>query len=198
MTKYKAKYSGKVYNTREEAMQDNAAYLSNVKKRRESPGNRLVNGWYDNTIGLVGNIADAIADGVATVFRKPAPPAYGGGSSRGGGYTSTWVPGYRPKNKSNFNAAFDEARDAGAETFIFGDKLYNTIKEGNPIREYNNRHVGHNRTEEQIRQRNGYGKDYGPIGGIYSVLPVIPYAYGGEINISNIRRRLSSGGKKSR
>jgi hypothetical protein len=100
------------------------------------------------------------------------------GQGAGGGWGT--AP-YVPKNTKSFSEAFDEARQAGAEDFIFGDKIYNTIKEANPIREFNNRIVGNSRTEKQIRARKGYGKDFGPIQTKEAVLPIIPYAEGGTL-----------------
>lgn len=106
---------------------------------------------------------------------------YNGGSFHGSGAGGSWDEPYIPKNNKTFNDAFDEARNAGAEDFVFGDKIYNTIKEANPVREFNNRIVGAGRTEDVVRRREGYGKDFGPIQTQEAVLPVIPYGLGGTL-----------------
>lgn len=61
--------------------------------------------------------------------------------------------------------------------FWFVGKKYNTKKENNPIREYNNRWVGNNRMSSNIRKRKGYGKDYGPIPGVMNMFPMTADTY---------------------
>ena len=62
------------------------------------------------------------------------------GSGAGGRFTLT--PRY---SNITFNEAFDAATEAGEPYFWYGEKLYNTNKELNPIREINNRHVGNSK-----------------------------------------------------
>ena len=64
---------------------------------------------------------------------------------------------------------------------MFGDKEYSTAKEANPVREFNNRFVGAGRTEQMIRDRGVYGKDYGPLTGPLAGVPFITYALGGDL-----------------
>lgn len=144
----------------------------------KSAARQLAEGWYNSTVGGAVALGDAIVDTTKRIFRKGRKPS---DTFNGSGATSRWKPAYRPKNAKNFNEAFDEAKDAGAETFMFGDKEYSTIMEANPFREINNRYVGAGRTEDLIRRRKGYGKDFGPIGGTYSLLPFVPYAFGGDM-----------------
>lgn len=56
-------------------------------------------------------------------------------------------------------------------------KRYNTLKENNPIREINNRAVGSWRDSVVTKDRTGYGKDFGPIKGGTSLIPIITETY---------------------
>lgn len=56
-------------------------------------------------------------------------------------------------------------------------KRYNTLKENNPIREINNRAVGSWRDSVVTKDRTGYGKDFGPIKGGASLIPIITETY---------------------
>lgn len=101
---------------------------------------------------------------------------FGGSKSfRGSGAGGQWVP-VRPTTKkfNNFNDAFDDAVDRKASTFTFGNKLYNTKKEANPIREFNNRTVGSYRDTVMVNDRGkNYGIDFGPIKGPASLIPLV-------------------------
>lgn len=101
---------------------------------------------------------------------------FGGNKSfRGAGVGGGWTP-VKPATKkfNNFNDAFDDAVDRKASTFTFGNKLYNTKKEGNPIREFNNRTVGSYRDTVMVNNRGkNYGVDFGPIKGPASLIPLV-------------------------
>ena len=101
-----------------------------------------------------------------------------GGTFRGAGAGGTWTNDYKSnKGFDNFNDAYDDAVEHNAKTFIFGNKRYNTIKENNPIREINNRAVGSWRDSVVTKDRTGYGKDFGPIKGGASLIPIITETY---------------------
>lgn len=101
-----------------------------------------------------------------------------GGTFRGAGAGGTWTNDYKSnKGFDNFNDAYDDAVEHNAKTFIFGNKRYNTLKENNPIREINNRAVGSWRDSVVTKDRTGYGKDFGPIKGGASLIPIITETY---------------------
>lgn len=113
-----------------------------------------------------------------------------GGTFRGAGAGGTWTNDYKSnKGFDNFNDAYDDAVEHNAKTFIFGNKRYNTLKENNPIREINNRAVGSWRDNVVTKNRTGYGKDFGPIKGGASLIPVITETY----NPKRIKHRLGGG-----
>ena len=113
-----------------------------------------------------------------------------GGTFRGTGAGGTWTNDYKSnKGFDNFNDAYDDAVEHNAKTFIFGNKRYNTLKENNPIREINNRAVGSWRDNVVTKNRTGYGKDFGPIKGGASLIPVITETY----NPKRIKHRLGGG-----
>jgi hypothetical protein len=123
---------------------------------------------------------------LATAYQKLNPNSnynkqkgkFKGGTFRGAGAGGTWTNDYK-SNKSfdNFNDAYDDAVEHNAKTFIFGNKRYNTLKENNPIREINNRAVGSWRDTVVTKDRTGYGKDFGPIKGGASLIPIITETY---------------------
>lgn len=123
---------------------------------------------------------------LATAYQKLNPNSnynkqkgkFKGGTFRGAGAGGTWTNDYK-SNKSfdNFNDAYDDAVEHNAKTFIFGNKRYNTLKENNPIREINNRAVGSWRDSVVTKDRTGYGKDFGPIKGGASLIPIITETY---------------------
>lgn len=123
---------------------------------------------------------------LATAYQKLNPNSnynkqkgkFKGGTFRGAGAGGTWTNDYKSnKGFDNFNDAYDDAVEHNAKTFIFGNKRYNTLKENNPIREINNRAVGSWRDSVITKDRTGYGKDFGPINGGASLIPIITETY---------------------
>lgn len=123
---------------------------------------------------------------LATAYQKLNPNSnynkqkgkFKGGTFRGAGVGGTWTNDYKSnKGFDNFNDAYDDAIEHNAKTFIFGNKRYNTLKENNPIREINNRAVGSWRDSVVTKDRTGYGKDFGPIKGGASLIPIITETY---------------------
>lgn len=132
---------------------------------------------------------------LATAYQKLNPNSnynkqkgkFKGGTFRGAGSGGTWINDYKSnKGFDNFNDAYDDAVEHNAKTFIFGNKRYNTLKENNPIREINNRAVGSWRDSVITKDRTGYGKDFGPIKGGASLIPLITETY----NPKRIKHRL--------
>lgn len=105
---------------------------------------------------------------------------FGGGKGfNGSGAGGTWI-NVKPATKkfNNFNDAYDDAVNRGASTFKFGNKLYNTKAEGNPIREINNRAVGSYRDTIMTNDRGkNYGVDFGPIKGPATLIPLVYDTY---------------------
>lgn len=123
---------------------------------------------------------------LATAYQKLNPNSnynkqkgkFKGGTFRGASAGGTWTNDYKSnKGFDNFNDAYDDAVEHNAKTFIFGNKRYNTLKENNPIREINNRAVGSWRDSVVTKDRTGYGKDFGPIKGGASLIPIITETY---------------------
>lgn len=123
---------------------------------------------------------------LATAYQKLNPNSnynkqkgkFKGGTFRGAGAGGTWTNDYKSnKGFDNFNDAYDDAVEHNAKTFIFGNKRYNTLKENNPIREINNRAVSSWRDSVVTKDRTGYGKDFGPIKGGASLIPIITETY---------------------
>lgn len=138
-----------------------------------------------NFIRSNGSPIDNIA-ALATAYQKLNPNSnynkqkgkFKGGTFRGAGAGGTWTNDYKSnKGFDNFNDAYDDAVEHNAKTFIFGNKKYNTLKENNPIREINNRAVGSWRDSVDTKDRTGYGKDFGPIKGGASLIPIITETY---------------------
>lgn len=132
---------------------------------------------------------------LATAYQKLNPNSnynkqkgkFKGGTFRGAGSGGTWTNDYKSnKGFDNFNDAYDDAVEHNAKTFIFGNKRYNTLKENNPIREINNRAVGSWRDSVITKDRTGYGKDFGPIKGGASLIPLITETY----NPKRIKHKL--------
>lgn len=137
-------------------------------------------------------------DALVTAYQKLNPNSnynkqkgkFKGGTFRGAGAGGTWTNDYKSnKGFDNFNDAYDDAVEHNAKTFIFGNKRYNTLKENNPIREINNRAVGSWRDSVVTKDRTGYGKDFGPIKGGASLIPLITETY----NPKRIKHRLGGG-----
>lgn len=123
---------------------------------------------------------------LATAYQKLNPNSnynkqkgkFKGGTFRGASAGGTWTNDYKSnKGFDNFNDGYDDAVEHNAKTFIFGNKRYNTLKENNPIREINNRAVGSWRDSVVTKDRTGYGKDFGPIKGGASLIPIITETY---------------------
>lgn len=123
---------------------------------------------------------------LATAYQKLNPNSnynkqkgkFKGGTFRGAGAGGTWTNDYKSnKGFDNFNDAYDDAVEHNAKTFIFGNKRYNTLKENNPIREINNRAVGSWRDSVVTKDRTSYGKDFRPIKGGASLIPIIIETY---------------------
>lgn len=123
---------------------------------------------------------------LATAYQKLNPNSnynkqkgkFKGGTFRGASAGDTWTNDYKSnKGFDNFNDAYDDTVEHNAKTFIFGNKRYNTLKENNPIREINNRAVGSWRDSVITKDRTGYGKDFGPIKGGASLIPIITETY---------------------
>ena len=136
---------------------------------------------------------------LATAYQKFYPTSnynkqkgkFGGGKGfNGAGAGGTWTdvkPATRKFN--NFNDAYDDAVNRGASTFKFGNKLYNTRAEGNPIRELNNRAVGSYRDTIMVNNRGkNYGVDFGPIKGPATLIPLVYDTY------DKLRKRHRLGG----
>lgn len=132
---------------------------------------------------------------LATAYQKLNPNSnynkqkgkFKGGTFRGAGAGGTWTNDYKSnKGFDNFNDAYDDAVEHNAKTFIFGNKRYNTLKENNLIREINNRAVGSWRDSVITKDRTGYGKDFEPIKGGASLIPLITETY----NPKRIKHRL--------
>lgn len=112
------------------------------------------------------------------------------GSGAGGSWTNV-KPATRKFN--NFNDAYDDAVNRGASTFKFGNKLYNTKAEGNPIREINNRAVGSYRDTIMTNDRGkNYGVDFGPIKGPATLIPLVYDTYDRPRKIHRLGGGLTS------
>lgn len=74
---------------------------------------------------------------------------------------------------SNFNEAFDNAVQKGLREFIFQGRRYNTKKENNPVREYNNRWVGQTRSADVNNPSKTYDRQAGPLRGPMSLIPMV-------------------------
>ena len=85
----------------------------------------------------------------------------------------------------DFNEAFDKAVKAGLPEFLFQGRRYNTKKEHNPVREYNNRWVGAGRRSDVKNPSKAYDHQAGPIGGSLSLIPVVTDTYIGSPNRPN-------------
>lgn len=147
-----------------------------------------------NFIRIYRNPVDNIA-ALVTAYQKLNPNSnynkqkgkFKSGTFRGADVGGTWTNDYKSdKGFDNFNDAYDDAVEHNAKTFIFGNKRYNTLKENNPIREINNRAVGSWRDSVITKDRTGYGKDFGPIKGGASLIPLITETY----NPKRIKHRL--------
>ena len=108
---------------------------------------------------------------------------YGGGTFTGAGATSRWgdehtdsYPGVK-----DFNEAFDKAVAENQKTFWFQGREYNTQKENNPVREFNNRWVGALRSPNVKNPSKAYDRQAGPVGGPMSLIPMVTDTYNPEL-----------------
>lgn len=99
-----------------------------------------------------------------------------GGSGRGGRFKLTHVD---KSDYEYFNDAYDAAVRDNAETFTWGNRVYNTRKENNPVREVNNRDVGGRRKVTSVENLppNVYPKEDGPIRSILNAYPIVTETY---------------------
>lgn len=99
---------------------------------------------------------------------------FGGGSFYGSGAGGSWdETSADTYNVDNFNQAFDMAVADGLKEFIFQGRRYNTQKENNPIREYNNRWVGQGRRTNKKNPSKAYDHQAGPLGGPLADIPMV-------------------------
>lgn len=99
---------------------------------------------------------------------------FGGGSFYGSGAGGGWdEPTSDTYNVGNFNQAFDAAVADGLKEFTFQGRRYNTQKETNPVREYNNRWVGQGRRANKKNPSKAYDHQAGPLGGPLADVPMV-------------------------
>lgn len=98
----------------------------------------------------------------------------------GGGATSSFnVNDY---SDLTFNEAFDKAYNNAEDVFRYGEKLYNTKKENNPVRELNNRFVGGSKSRSKLTKKDSYQHTTGPykLKGLESF--PMKFSFGGHLN----------------
>lgn len=133
------------------------------------------------------NALDALSNAEENLFetgglKKKVPGGYGGGSFIGSGAGGGWTPSKDTYSDVNdFNDAWDRAVADGLKEFTFRGLRYNTKKENNPVREFNNRWVGEGRKAKGQPYKT-YDNAAGPIGGILSLLPDVTDTYIGNPN----------------
>lgn len=110
----------------------------------------------------------------------PIGGKFGGGKSIGGGAESS----FNVNDYSNltFNEAFDKAYNNKEDVFKYGEKIYNTKKEANPIRELNNRVVGSSTSRSKLTKKDSYQHTTGPykLKGLESF--PMKFSFGGHLN----------------
>lgn len=131
-----------------------------------NPRKKLLDGWYDNTIGNIVKLADIIKS------RK----TYNKGTSQGGGAGGRFKQ-QQSYSTNNFNEAYDRAVENNDSIFVFNGRNYNTLRENNPVREANNRVVGLKRRRDDKDTNKGYAREAGPIRGTESIIPIITATY---------------------
>ena len=118
-----------------------------------------------------GGLIDAI-DKIDTIEKNLFP--YGGGTFSGSGAGGSWENSTDTYPEvTNFNEAFDNAVKAGLKEFTFQGRRYNTKKENNPVREYNNRWVGQTRSADVQNPSKTYDRQAGPLRGPMSLIPMV-------------------------
>ena len=136
--------------------------------------------WYTS---LLYNMPGAtFKDGkyVGNRLLHPIGENYGGGKTMGGGATSSFnVNDY---SDLTFNEAFDKAYNNAEDVFRYGEKLYNTKKENNPVRELNNRFVGGSKSRSKLTKKDSYQHTTGPykLKGLESF--PMKFSFGGHLN----------------
>lgn len=159
-----------------------AIFAQNAAKWKHALGGKLDNEtpWY---YPFLYNMPGAsFKDGryVGNRLLHPIGESYGGGSTAGGGVTSSFnVNDY---SDLTFNEAFDKAYNNDESVFKYGEKLYNTKKENNPVRELNNRFVGGSKNRSKLTKRDSYQHEVGPyrLKGLES--PFTKFSFGGHLN----------------
>nr|DAQ71200.1 MAG TPA: hypothetical protein [Crassvirales sp.] len=110
----------------------------------------------------------------------PIGGKFGGGKSIGGGAESS----FNVNDYSNltFNEAFDKAYNNKEDVFKYGEKIYNTKKENNPVRELNNRFVGSSKSRSKLTKKDSYQHTTGPykLKGLESF--PMKFSFGGHLN----------------
>lgn len=142
-------------------------WLATKNKQAENKNN-----FGTSTIGNVSSFMNSFAGGGGK---------FGGGSFEGSGSGGSWDD--EPANTynvSNFNEAFDRAVKEGRKEFIFQGRVYNTKKENNPVREFNNRWVGQGRKANKKNPSKSYDHQAGPIGGALAAIPIVTDTYIGS------------------
>ena len=108
---------------------------------------------------------------------------FDGGGFAGAGAGGSWdTETLQNVEGKDFNEAWDNAVKAGLKEFIFQGRRYNTKKENNPVREYNNRWVGASRRADVKNPSKAYDIQAGPIGGPLSLVPLVTDTYIGSPN----------------
>ena len=136
--------------------------------------------WYTS---LLYNMPGAtFKDGkyVGNRLLHPIGGKFGGGKSIGGGAESS----FNVNDYSNltFNEAFDKAYNNKEDVFKYGEKIYNTKKENNPVRELNNRFVGGSKSRSKLTKKDSYQHTIGPykLKGLESF--PMKFSFGGHLN----------------
>lgn len=159
-----------------------AIFAQNASHWKHALGGELEDGtpWYTS---LLYNMPGAtFKDGkyVGNRLLHPIGENYGGGRTMGGGATSSFnVNDY---SDLTFNEAFDKAYNNAEDVFRYGEKLYNTKKENNPVRELNNRFVGGSKSRSKLTKKDSYQHTTGPykLKGLESF--PMKFSFGGHLN----------------
>lgn len=159
-----------------------AIFAQNASYWKHALGGELENGtpWYTS---LLYNMPGAtFKDGkyIGNRLLHPIGGKFGGGKSIGGGAESS----FNVNDYSNltFNEAFDKAYNNAEDVFRYGEKLYNTKKENNPVRELNNRFVGGSKSRSKLTKKDSYQHATGPykLKGLESF--PMKFSFGGHLN----------------
>ncbi len=164
------------------AMVKKANFARNAAKWKHALGGELNDGtpWYYPFLYNMPGASFKDGKYVGNRLLHPIGGSYGGGRTIGSGATSSFnVNDY---SDLTFNEAFDRAYNNKEDVFRYGEKLYNTKKENNPVRELNNRFVGGSKNRSKLTKRDSYQHEVGPYGlkGLES--PLTKFSFGGELN----------------